>query len=81
MINKLRLWFIDYRIKVNLQDIIELNAVLVEHRYWLSEYDVENINDDIRQARANIERLRVKRIGIESEQISGLVIRLNKKGD
>lgn len=62
MINKLRLWFIDYRIKVNLQDIRELNAVLVEHRYWLSEYDVENINDDIRQARANIERLRVKRI-------------------
>ena len=62
MINKLRLWFIDYRIKVNLQDIRELRAVLVEHRYWLSEYDVENINDDIHQARANIERLKAKRI-------------------
>ena len=62
MINKLRLWFIDYRIKVNLQDIRELRAALAEHRYWLSEYDVENISDDIRQARANIERLRAKRI-------------------
>ena len=62
MINKLRLWFIDYRIKVNLQDIRELKAALVEHRYWLSEYDVENINDDIRHARANIERLRAKQI-------------------
>ncbi|MDX1473344.1 MAG: hypothetical protein R3309_04185 [Reinekea sp.] len=62
MINKLRLWFIDYRIKVNLQDIRELKAALVEHPQWLSEYDVENINDDIRQARTNIERLRAKRV-------------------